>query len=68
MPSFKPDLKITIQMGEKHFSIGGLRLPDGRYLIKRGRSVSTKTPRASLSEIFTAARKWTVHANVVRAA
>ena len=62
MPSFKPDLKITVQMGEKSFSIGGLRLPDGRFLIKRGRTISTKIPRASLSEIFTAARKWAVHA------
>lgn len=62
MPSFKPDLKITVQKGEKLFSIGGLKLPDGRYLIKRGRLISSKTPRASLSEIFTAARKWAVHA------
>lgn len=60
MPSFKPDLKITVQRGEKSFSIGGLLLPDGRYLIKRGRLISAKTPRASLSEIFTAARKWAV--------
>lgn len=60
MPSFKPDLKITVQIGEKSFSIGGLLLPDGRYLIKRGRLISKKTPRASLTEIFTTARKWAV--------
>lgn len=37
---------------------GGVLLPDGRYAIKRGRSWAKKTPRASLTEIFTAARKW----------
>jgi len=43
---------------EKTFSIGGVLLPDGRYAIKRGRSWSTKTPTATLTEIFIAARKW----------
>lgn len=62
MPSFKPDLKITVRKGEKSFSIGGLMLPDGRYLIKRGRLISKKMPRAGLTEIFTVARKWAVQA------
>lgn len=60
MPSCKSDITITIKAGEKTFSIGGVRLPDGRYAIKRGRSWSRKTPSASLTEIFTAARKWAV--------
>jgi hypothetical protein len=60
MPSFKPDLKITVQMGEASFSIGGLLLPDGCYLVKRGRVISRKMPRASLTRIFELARKWAV--------
>jgi hypothetical protein len=61
MPSFKPDLRITVQIGEASFSIGGLLLPDGRYLIKRGRVISKKMPRASLTKIFEVARKWAVN-------
>lgn len=60
MPSFKPDLRVTVQMGDKSFSIGGLLLPDGRYLVKRGRLISKKMPRASLTKIFEVARKWAV--------
>jgi len=48
---------ITIRAGEKSFRIGGVLLPDGSYAIKRGRSWSKKTPCASLSQIFTEARK-----------
>jgi len=51
---------ITIKAGEKSFQIGGVLLPDGRYAIKRGRSWSRKTSSASISEIFTLARKWAV--------
>jgi len=60
MPAIKSDIYITIRAGEKSFSIGGVLLPDGRYTIKRGRSWAKKTPRASLSQIFTEARKWAV--------
>ncbi len=60
MPACKSDITITIKAGEKSFSIGGVRLPDGRYAIKRGRSWARKTPRASLSQIFETARKWAV--------
>jgi len=61
MPSCKSDISITIKAGEKSFSIGGVKLPDGRYAIKRGRSWSKKIPTASITEIFTEARKWAVH-------
>lgn len=60
MPSFKPDLLISIKKGNKSFSISCLLLPDGKYLIKRGREISRKRPTATLSEIFTEARKWAV--------
>lgn len=60
MPSFKPDLRISIKKGDAEFSISCLLLPDGKYLIKRGRIISKKRPTATLSEIFTEARKWAV--------
>lgn len=60
MPACKSDITITIRAGEKSFTIGGVLLPDGRYAIKRGRSWAKKTPRASLTQIFTEARKWAV--------
>lgn len=58
MPALKSDLYITIRAGERSFAIGGVLLPDGRYAIKRGRSWSRRTPRATLTEIFAQARKW----------
>ena len=60
MPALKSDITITIKAGARAFHIGGVRLPDGRYAIKRGRSWSEKRPTATLSEIFAEARKWTV--------
>ena len=60
MPALKSDINITIRAGEKTFSIGGVRLPDGHYAIKRGRSWSRKMPLATLTDIFTQARKWAV--------
>lgn len=55
----KPDLKITVEVtGKGRFSIGAIRLPDGRLHIKRGRTWSSKMPTATLTEVFTAARKW----------
>lgn len=60
MPALKSNLYLTIRAGEKSFAIGGVRLPDGRYAIKRGRSWSRKMPQATLTEIFTQARKWAV--------
>lgn len=62
MPACKSDITITIRAGEKSFTIGGVRLPDGTYAIKRGRSWAKKTPRASLTQIFTEARKWAARA------
>ena len=58
MPALKSDINIPIRIGEKLFSIGGVLLPDGKYLIKRGRSYSKKIPQATLTEFFTQARKW----------
>lgn len=60
VPSFKPDLRISIKKGEVEFSISCLLLPDGKYLIKRGRTISKKRQTATLSEIFTESRKWVV--------
>ena len=58
MPSLKSDITIAIKVGSKSFSLNCVRLPDRSYLVKRGRSVSAKMPRATLSTIFTEARKW----------
>jgi hypothetical protein len=60
MATFKPDLKITIVIDNKSFSISGLKLPNGKYLIKRGRSKSVKMPVATLTQIFDLSRKWAV--------
>lgn len=60
MPALKSDIYITITAAGKSFRIGGVRLPNNRYAIKRGRSWARKKPRATLSEIFTEARKWAV--------
>lgn len=60
MPALKADITITIKAGDKSFSIGGVLLPDGRYAIKRWRSWAKKIKTATLSEIFTEARKWAV--------
>jgi len=60
MPSCKSDITISVRAGEKRFTLNCARLPDQRYLIKRGRSRSTKTPYATLSQIFARARKWAV--------
>lgn len=60
MPSCKSDIMITIKAGEKSFTVGGVRLPDGSYKIKSGRAWSEKIPSATLTEIFTRTRKWAV--------
>ena len=60
MPSLKSDITITVRVGEKSLSIGGVLLPDGRFAIKRGRSWAKKIRTATLSDIFTEARKWAV--------
>jgi hypothetical protein len=60
MPSCKSDITVTIKVGEKSFTIGGVLLPDGRYAIKRGRSWAEKMPRCSLTEIFELSRKLAV--------
>lgn len=60
MPSLKSDVFVTVRIGEKSFSIGGVRLVGNRYAIKRGRSWSKKVGTATISEIFAEARKWVV--------
>ena len=60
MPSLKSDITIAVKVGDKSFSLNCVKLPDRTYLVKRGRSVSTKMPRATLSEIFETARKYAV--------
>ena len=60
MPSVKSDITIAVKAGSKSFSLNCVKLPDRTFMVKRGRSVSTKMPRATLSEIFDAARKFAV--------
>lgn len=60
MPQLKSDLTITIRAGNKSFTLNCLKLPDHRFLVKRGRRVSQKMPHATISEIFDASRKWAV--------
>lgn len=60
MPSPKSDVYVTVKVGEKTLSIGGVLLPNHRYKIKRGRSWARKIETATLSQIFTEARKWAV--------
>ena len=61
MPQLKADLKIHIEVGEKSFTLNCIRLPDHSFIVKRNRKVSTKMPRATLSEIFDTSRKWAVN-------
>lgn len=64
MPQLKADLRISIRCGEKSFTLNCIKLPDHSFLVKKGRKVSTKMPKATLSEIFDQSRKWAVsHAN-----
>lgn len=64
MPQVKADLKITIEAGGKSFTLNCLKLPDHSFVVKRGRKVSERIPRATISEIFDVSRKWAVsHAN-----
>lgn len=64
MPQVKADLKITIEAGGKSFTLNCLKLPDHSFIVKRGRKVSERIPRATISEIFDVSRKWAVsHAN-----
>ena len=60
MATFKPDLKITISTATKSLSISALKLPNGQYLIKRGRAHAKKMPLATLTQIFELSRKWAV--------
>ena len=61
MPQLKADLTISIRAGEKSFTLNCIKLPDNSFIVKRGRQVSEKMPRATLSKIFDASRKWAVH-------
>ncbi len=61
MPQLKADLTISIRAGEKSFTLNCIKLPDNSFIIKRGRQVSEKMPKATLSQIFDTSRKWAVH-------
>lgn len=60
MPQLKADLKITIEANGKSFTLNCLKLPDHSFIVKRGRKVSERMPRATISEIFDTSRKWAV--------
>ena len=60
MPQLKADLTISIRAKDKSFTLNCIRLPDHSFIVKRGRQVSQKMPRATISEIFDASRKWAV--------
>lgn len=61
MPQIKADLTISIKAGGKSFTLNCIRLPDHSFIVKNGRKVSEKMPKATLSEIFETTRKWAVH-------
>ena len=61
MPQLKADLMISIRVGEKSFTLNCIKLPDHSFIVKRGRLMSEKMPKATLSQIFDASRKWAVH-------
>lgn len=60
MATFKPTLKISITASDRTLTISALKLPNGQYLIKRGRAKSQKMPLATLTQIFDLSRKWAV--------
>lgn len=60
MPPRKSQIRIIIEVNGERFSISGEWMLDGKYRVKRGRSLSTKKPVATLSEIFNESRKWAV--------
>ena len=60
MPQIKADLSISIRAGDKSFTLNCIRLPDNSFVVKIGRHVSQKMPRATISEIFDVSRKWAV--------
>lgn len=60
MPARKADLRITIETNGQRFSLNCERMMHDQYRVKRGRTVSRKMPVATLTEIFTEARKWAV--------
>jgi len=60
MPSFKSDIKIRIESGDRSFTLNCSRGLFGKYRIKLGRTRSEKMPLATLTEIFDLARKWAV--------
>lgn len=60
MPALKSDITIAVKVGSKSFSLNCVKLPGRSYLVKCGRSISKKAPRATLTEIFEAARKFAV--------
>lgn len=60
MPQLKSDLSITIKIGDKSFTLNCVRLPDSRFLVKRGRLKSEKMPFATLTDIFELSRKFAV--------
>lgn len=61
MPPRKSQIRITVEANGERFSISGEWMLNGRYRVKRGRSISRKMPDATLTEIFNEARKWSVH-------
>ena len=60
MAQIKSDLSIAIKIGNESFTLNCVQLPDSRFLVKRGRNVSEKMPYATVTDIYEAARKWTV--------
>jgi hypothetical protein len=61
MPQVKADLTITIKANGKSFTLNCLKLPDHSFIVKRGRKILERIPRATISEIFDTSRKWAVN-------
>ena len=60
MSAKSTQISIRIRVGEKSFSISGMRLLNGLYKVKVGRSWSIKVREASITKIFDIARRWAV--------
>lgn len=53
-------IKISVEVGEKKFSLNCHEHLFGKFRVKRGRSWSSKAGFLTLTEIFNMSRKWVV--------
>jgi len=58
MPAKKSDLKITVEMNGKRFSLNCRRIMYKKYAVKVGRSKSKKIPLSTKTEIMRLISEW----------